>query len=136
MTARTADITWLFLTLPFLLALLAARRFAPSAYWLARDGLHIERRGGPKVIPYARIRTVDRAPRSISGLTAMGSNGLFGRFGTFWSPRLGTYRLFITNTDQVVWLSTDLGLLAVSPDRPDEFVERLVTRLGTSTTTS
>ncbi|HYE92064.1 MAG TPA: PH domain-containing protein, partial [Terriglobales bacterium] len=121
MTARTADITWLFLTLPFLLVLLAARRFAPTAYWLARDGLHIERRGGPKVIPYAAIHTVDRAPRSIGGLTAVGSNGLFGRFGTFWSPRLGTYRLFITNTDRLVWLATDGGLVAVSPDRPDDF---------------
>ena len=60
-----------------------------------------------------------------------GSNGLFGRFGAFWNPRLGFYRLFLTNTQTVVWLNTGHGWVALSPDRPDEFCARVTERLST-----
>jgi hypothetical protein len=130
MTARTATFEWLFLSLPFLVMLLVAARYAPRAYWLAGDGLHIERKAGPKVIPYRDIRGVDRGPRSVKGLSFIGSNGLFGRFGRFWSPRLGFYRLFLSNTHSVVWLATRDGWVALSPDLPDEFCTRLSLRLS------
>jgi hypothetical protein len=130
MTARTHNFEWLFLSLPFLLMLLVAARYAPRAYWLAGDGLHIERKAGPKVIRYRDIRAVDREPRSVKGMSFGGSNGLFGRFGRFWNPRLGFYRLFLSNTDSVVWLSTSDGLVALSPDLPDEFCARLALRLS------
>jgi hypothetical protein len=129
MVVRTHDLRWLFLSLPFSVMLLIAARYAPQAYWLAPDGLHIERKAGPKVIRYREIRAVDREPRSVKGMSFGGSNGLFGRFGRFWSPRLGFYRLFLSNTDSVVWLSTDGGWVAVSPDLPDEFCARLAMRL-------
>ena len=45
------------------------------------------------------------------------------------NPSLGFYRLELTNSDHVVWLTTDDGLLGLSPDRPDEFVARLAERL-------
>ena len=101
----------------------------PTAYRLGPDGVCVERRAGPQVIAYRDIRGMDRLPRSVKGLTLGGSNGLFGRFGGFWNPRLGFYRLFLTNTQTVVWLSTAQGWVAVSPDRPDEFCARLATRL-------
>ena len=59
----------------------------------------------------------------------LGPRGVFGRFGRFWSPSLGVYRLYLTNREQVVWLSTDRGLVGLSPDRPAEFVDRLASRL-------
>ena len=130
LTARTSNLGWLFLSLPFTLMLLVAARLAPSGYYLAPDGVHVERKAGAKVIPYRDIRTVDREPRSPRGMTIGGSNGLFGRFGHFWSPRLGVYRLFLSNTQTIVWLTTVRGLVGLSPDRPDEFVERLAARLG------
>jgi hypothetical protein len=129
MTARTGDLRWLFVSLPFTLMLLLAARLAPSGYRLAADGVHVERKAGPKVIPYEAIRAVDREPRSPRGVTVTGSNGLFGRFGRFWNPRLGLYRLFLSNTETVVWLTTREGLVGLSPDRPDEFVERLAARV-------
>jgi hypothetical protein len=129
MTARTADFRWLLLSLPFTLMLLVAARLAPSGYRLAPEGVHVERKAGPKVIPYRDIRTVDRHPRSPRGVTITGSNGLFGRFGQFWNTRLGLYRLYLSNTESVVWLGTTRGLVGLSPDRPDEFVERLAARL-------
>ena len=133
LTATTSELTWLFLSLPFSLILLVFSRFAPTGYVLARDGVHVERRAGPRVIPYRAIRGFDCTRRSVSGLTLAGSNGLFGRFGRFWNPRLGSYRLFLTNTETVVWLTTDRGLVGLSPDRPDTFVERLSLRVTRQT---
>jgi hypothetical protein len=121
---------WLFLSLPFALVLFVLGRLAPTGYRLGPDGIHVERRAGDAVIPYARIRAVDRAPRPVTGISTFGSQGVFGRFGWFWAPRLGTYRLFLTNTTDVVWLETSEGLVALSPDRPDEFVARLHARLS------
>lgn len=120
---------WLFLGLPFTLALVVMARFAPSGYRLAADGVHVERRSRPVVIPYRMIRAVDREPRQLAGISLLGSRGIFGWFGTFWSPRLGFYRLYLSNRTGIVWLATSKGLVGLSPDRPDEFVERLRQRL-------
>jgi hypothetical protein len=128
-TVSTGRPEWLFLSLPFTLVLYILGRLAPSGYRLAADGVHIERRIGDRVIPYRTIRGVDRAPRPLSGLSLFASTGVFGRFGQFWNPRLGLYRLFLTNRYNVVWLATDAGWVALSPDRPDEFVDRLNARL-------
>ena len=132
LTARSADIRWLFLSMPFAVMLWVAMRYAPTGYRLGPDGLAVERRVGPKVIAYGEIRAVDRVSRSIKGLTFGGSNGLFGRFGSFWNPRLGFYRLFLSNTRTIVWLNTARGWVALSPDRPEDFCARLAMRLPRS----
>jgi hypothetical protein len=129
-TVRTGEPHWLFLSLPFTLMLFVLARLAPVAYRLAGDGVHVERKFGDRVIPYRDIVAVDREPRRVRGLSMFASDGLFGRFGTFWNPRLGFYQLFLTNTDTVVWLGTRRGWIGLSPDRPDEFLERLRARLG------
>ena len=72
--------------------------------------------------------TSSYAPGGI--VSVFGSQGVFGRFGRFWNMRLGVYRLFLTNRDTIVWLATDDGWLGLSPDRPDEFIERLRTHLA------
>lgn len=132
MTVQTGDPRWLFISLPFTFMVFVAGRYAPSGYRLAGDGVHVERRAGPKVIRYRDIREVDRAPRRLAGLTMFASNGIFGSFGRFWNPQLGFYHLHLTNRDTVVWLATAHGLIALSPDRPDEFVESLRRRLPRS----
>jgi hypothetical protein len=130
MTARTGEPGWIFVPLPFALVLFFAGRYAPLGYRLAPDGVHVERKAGARIIPYRAIRGVDRAPRRLRGTSLAASKGIFGRFGRFWNASLGSYTLYLTNTDNVVWLSTDGGLVALSPDRPDEFVEALERRLG------
>jgi hypothetical protein len=125
LTVTTGQPHWLFASLPFGLVLWVMGRYAPTGYRLAGDGVHVERRAGDAVIPYRRIRAVDRERRRVRGINVLGSGGVFGTFGRFWSPFMGFYRLFLTNKDDVVWLRTDDGWVALSPDRPDEFVERL-----------
>jgi PH (Pleckstrin Homology) domain-containing protein len=122
---RTGDPRWIFLSLPFMLMLFVMGRFAPTGYRLASDGIRVERRTGSVLIPYRRIKAVDRAPRPVAGMSLFGSQGVFGRFGTFWNMRLGFYRLYLTNRDAVVWLATETGWVGLSPDRPDEFTTRL-----------
>ena len=130
-TIQTTDLRWLFLGVPFTLMMLLMSRLGPTGYRLGGDGLHVVRRGFPdKVIPYRRIRGVDRTPRALTGLTLTGSKGIFGRFGTFWSPRLGVYRLYMANTDHVLWLDTADGLIGLSPDAGEEFAARLQERLA------
>jgi hypothetical protein len=129
LTIRTGEPHWLFASLPFGLLLFVIGRFAPNGYRLAADGIHVQRRMRDAVIPYRSIRAVDRVSRPLGGLTIFGSKGVFGRFGRFWNSRLGLYRLFLTNADGVVWLDTTDGWIALSPDRPDEFVARLEARL-------
>ena len=125
---KTGDARWMFLSLPFMLMIYVMGRLAPTGYRLGPDGVRVERRARSTVIPYHRIRGIDREPRSVAGLSMFGSQGVFGRFGTFWNMRLGFYRLYVTDRDAVVWLATDDGWVGLSPDRPDEFVTRLHAR--------
>lgn len=129
LAVRNGDPRWLLVSLPFTLLLWIFGRLAPTAYTLGGDGVHIHRRAGVLVIPYRTIRAVDTEPRSLAALTTFGSRGLFGHFGRFWSPRLGSFRLYLANRRDVVWLATDGGWVGLSPDRPREFVERLQRRL-------
>jgi hypothetical protein len=129
LAVKTGEPRWIFLSLPLTVMLWALARLRPTGYRLASDGVHVERRMWPVVIPYRTIRGVDREPRPIKGLSVTASNGLFGRFGRFWNSRLGFYRLYLANTEAVVWLQTSEGWVGLSPERPDEFVTRLRGRL-------
>jgi len=130
-------VPWLLLfPLPIGLIFLASARLAPKAYRLGADGVHVERRGtADLVVPYRDIHDVDRVRRALVGFGA-GSNGFLGRFtfGRGWRPGLGAYRLLLTNSYDVVWLESTRGWIALSPERSDDFVTRLRSRLSAATT--
>ena len=126
---QRGDPRWMALGLPFTLMIFALSLFAPTGYRVTADGIRVERRAGAVTIAYAKIRGVDRMPRPVAGITMFGSQGVFGRFGSFWNMRLGFYRLFLTNRASVVWLATENGWVGLSPDRPDEFVEQIEAHL-------
>jgi hypothetical protein len=127
---KAGDVRWMVLSLPFSLILLWAGRYGPTGYRLAPDGLHVERRAGPVVIAYRAIQRVDRQARPVNGITIFGCKGVFGRFGRFWNMQTGAFRLYASNANEMVWLTTSDGLVGISPDRPDVFVERLRARLA------
>jgi Bacterial PH domain len=130
LTVKSGDPRWLFVSLPCSVILFVVGRFAPTGYRLGTRGVHVERRAGDKIILYGAIRGADRLERPIRAIAMGASKGVFGRFGRFWSPRLGFYRLFVSDARSVVWLHTDRGLVGLSPDRPEEFLERLHGHLG------
>ena len=129
LVATSGDMALLILPLPFLLGLWVIQGLAPVGYTLEAGGIRIERRWLARLIPYARIQSVDRERRAVGGFGAVGLNGLFGSQGPRWNPRTGWHYLAIANTTDLVFLHTAAGLLVLSPSRPDEFVSRLRERL-------
>jgi hypothetical protein len=130
MVATSGDPSLLILPLPFLCALWLIQGLAPAGYTLEADGVRIERRWLSRLIPYRFIHGVDREPRAVGGLGAVGLNGLFGSQGPRWNRRTGWHYLAITNTTDLVHLHTRGGLVILSPSRPDEFTARLDRRLA------
>ena len=127
--ATTGDPVFVIFPLPFLGAVWAIQGFAPAGFSLDERRLWIERRWLARRVPYSAIRGVDRTPRPIGGLLALGLNSLFGSHGLRWNPRTGLHYLAITNTRDLVYLDTVSGLIVISPSRPDEFVAELSKRL-------
>ena len=133
LVATSGDASLLILPLPFLGALWAIQGLAPSGYTLEAGGVRLERRWMSRLLPYAAILGCDRQSRSIGGLFALGLNGLFGSHGWRWNPRTGWHYLAITNTTDLVYLSTTGGLIVLSPERPDEFTAALAARRARAT---
>jgi hypothetical protein len=127
--ASTGDPAFVIFPLPFLGALWVIQGLAPAGYALDEDGVRIERRWAPRLVPYAHISGVDRVRRPIGGLFAIGVNALFGSHGVRWNPRTGLHYLAVTNRRDLVYLQTTRGLVVLSPGRPDEFVAALSRRL-------
>jgi hypothetical protein len=131
LVATSGDLSLLMLPLPFLGALWLAQGLAPTGYRLDADGVTVERRLRPRRIPRGQLRSVDRRRRPLGGLGAVGVNALFGAHGLRWNPWTGWHELYITNTTDLVFLSTTRGLVVLSPERPDAFAARLDAALGT-----
>ena len=128
--ATTGDPAFVIFPLPFLGAVWMIQGLAPSGFTLGDRALVIERRWLSRRVPYSTIRAVDRRPRPIGGLLALGLNGLFGSHGPRWRPGTGLHYLAITNTRDLVYLETAAGMVVISPSEPDGFVAELRGRLG------
>ena len=129
LVATSGDPSLLIFPLPFLGGLWLIQGLSPSGFTLEEGGVRLERRWLARLVPYASILDCDRKPRSIGGLLALGLNGFFGSHGWRWNPRTGWHYLAITNTRDLVYLSTTAGLVVISPSEPDRFVARLRARL-------
>jgi Bacterial PH domain len=129
MVATTGELLFTIFPLPFLGVVWALQGLSPAGYTLEARGMRLERRWLARRLPYAAIQAVDRTPRPIGGLLALGLNALFGSHGLRWNPRTGMHYLAITNTRDLVYLHTRRGLVVISPSRPDEFVAALAARL-------
>jgi hypothetical protein len=128
LVATSGDPSLLILPMPFLGGLWVIQGFSPSGFTLEDDGVRIERRWLSRLVPYASILGCDRQPRPIGGLLALGLNGLFGSHGWRWNRRTGWHYLAITNTRDLVFLTTTIGLVVISPSEPAEFVSRIEAR--------
>lgn len=64
------------------------------------------------------------------GLRIAGSGGGFGYYGRFRRGDIGTYRAYLTSRDHatVVPVTTDVGIVTVSPADPQSFVARVTGR--------
>ncbi len=100
--------------------------FAPLGYTVHRKAILVNRMGRPVVIAcrqIAEIRRIDAAEIGFAVRIA-GSGGFFGAFGRFYSRRLGRFRAYITNRNDLILVTQADGTKTVlSPSPADVFVE-------------
>ena len=66
-------------------------------------------------------------PNALNGsLKIFGMGGLFGYYGLFRSPTLGSYRLHATRSGGLVLVRTATHTHVLTPDPPDDFAEALL----------
>lgn len=102
------------------------------AFGLGPDGLTIHRVLRPYRIPLEEIETVRSDPEPPAATFHLWAlNGFYGLHGTFWSRKLGRFRIYVTNDDNLVEIVTrDGGHVYVSPDDREGFLARLNSLLG------
>jgi hypothetical protein len=61
----------------------------------------------------------------------VGAGGLGGGFGWLWTQRRGIVRMYISRTDELVWIECAGGRpWLISPERPEAFVRALARQPG------
>lgn len=112
--------------------LAAAWAFAPAGYELHPGALVVRRRGvGAK--RYAVSGEPEPAPcdaRGMRGIRLMGSGGLFGWHGLFWSRALGRYHAHVTDRSRMLLVASTTSPVLVSPADRDTFLAAWRTAAG------
>jgi hypothetical protein len=97
------------------------RRIEPRSYVLDDHGLSILRRSAA---PRVFTGTLRNPHRGVLGWRVAGDGGGYGYLGRFRAEGR-TVSAFVTDRAKVVLLDVEGLAVAVSPDDPDDFVERL-----------
>jgi hypothetical protein len=100
--------------------------FVVRGFAIEGKDLVVQRLLWSTVLPLEGLRSVGADPEILRGsLRVAGNGGLFSITGVFWNRRLGRYRAFITDPKKVVVLVTPSKTIALSPDDPKTFVDRV-----------
>ncbi len=102
---------------------------APRGFAIGEGRLRILRNGWPSTdIRLDAIRSVALLdPDALRGsLKLLGMGGLFGYYGVFRSPVLGSYRLHATRGGGLVLVRAEGRTLVLTPEPPDGFAEALL----------
>lgn len=97
---------------------------APVAYELSVEGLIVFFRVGSK--RFGPLVRASRVAKPMGGsLRLWGNGGLFAATGIFWNRSWGTFRVYVTTSDEtnLVFVETQTGKVLVSPANRDEFME-------------
>jgi hypothetical protein len=109
---------WLPLLLPFY-----ALPFTVRGYRITNGALMIRRLFWETRISLAGLASAEHEPEIMKGcLRLFGNGGVFSFTGWFWNRRHGLFRIFATNTQDMVALKIGRKTIVVSPDRPAEFI--------------
>jgi hypothetical protein len=105
----------------FLLAIF----FAPMKYGITDAEIIVKRLGPNVVIPIKSIKDIRRVDKRDVGvcLRTFGVGGFCGSYGLFYSSKLGGFRGYLTNKENLIFIKTsDNRNFLISPDKPDEFL--------------
>jgi hypothetical protein len=103
-------------------------RFRPSAFVVRPDVIEVawplKRRRIPRD-DIANVRLLERGElrREIGWRARVGAGGLWGGFGWLWTSRRGIVQMYISRTDQFVWIERKNGRpWLITPEEPEAFV--------------
>lgn len=101
--------------------------YRPIGYEITDAGLLIRRPFDVVKVPKSRIvRVFPVEKRRIRwAIRTFGVGGMFGYFGTFYTPSLGSMTWYLTRLDNAVMVETRSGKIMVSPDERDRFISAL-----------
>lgn len=103
--------------------LTTAYTFRPIAYGMDPEGVIIYFAWRRLRIPWHTVRAVRLEPKRkvFRAIRTLGSGGVFGYLGRYWSPALGFHIRLVTDRGRVVILFRKVPY-CLSPDDPDRFV--------------
>ena len=108
---------------------IVAWALAPRGYGVGEGRLRVLRNGWPAVsVPLADVRGVMVLDSDAlrGSLKLLGMGGLFGYYGLFRSPALGSYRLYATRGTGLVLVRTERRVIVLTPEPAEDFVEALL----------
>jgi hypothetical protein len=99
-------------------------------YQLNDEAITIQQVGSEIAIPLQSLRSVNAVPNAMDGSRRTnGNGGIFSITGYYNSDSLGSYRAYVTDPVRTVVMRTSRGTVVLSPDRPAEFVSRVISGL-------
>jgi hypothetical protein len=112
----------------FALMLGVSFALAPNGYSVEAARLRIERPLRAIEVPLASIRSAGALPDDAfrGARRVIGSGGLFGYYGRFWSRRLGAFRLYATRRTGLVFVDTATDRFVLSPEPAERFLDVLL----------
>ena len=111
--------------------LVGALLFVVSDYEIEGTDLYVGRLFSYTRVPLAGLSRVWVEPGVCKGsLRVFGNGGLYSFTGTYYSKRLGRYRLFATDLSRAVALALPARTVVVTPAEPHAFVEYLCQRFA------
>ncbi|NIS08167.1 MAG: hypothetical protein GWO07_05265 [Candidatus Dadabacteria bacterium] len=108
-----------------LVILIICYLYAPRAFEISDSKLIVYRNYGE--IEFSNVTACryieDKVPFT---LRLWGNGGVFAGTGIFWNSRFGVFRMYVTNAKQkeFVLVETEDRIIIISPENPEEFIER------------
>jgi hypothetical protein len=100
--------------------------YCVRGYELAPGVLRIRRLFWDTAWPLDETTRAEVRPQAMRGSwRRWGNGGLFAITGIFSGSGLGRYHAFVTDPARTVVITTGKGIVVVSPDRPQAFVEAI-----------
>jgi len=107
----------------------------PAEFCVGQRGVEIRWPLRSRTLPWTELAAAQAAPagaglrEQLGVAIRVGVGGLWGAFGWIWSTRRGWCTVYVSRTQDLVWLER-LGRppLLLSPERPLEFVEAVRAR--------
>lgn len=121
------NIGWILGMIILPLAILfIATFFTIRGYILTPKALFVQRLGWKLKLDLANLISAEVDPNAMAkSIRTCGNGGMFCFAGAFYNKRLASYRAFATDPKRSVVLKFSNRTVVVTPDKPDEFVEKI-----------